>query len=308
MTPSTQPHDGKQAVRAWLQQRRGAQLPPPAPAALRHLFGHDAPPAAPDDCGDDALAAAGLALARSGGLSAITIDRLAGRLRIGHTASLQARGAAALQLLAAACHEREYFAQVVWRAHEAPPGLARLHRMFEGAADRIATDGAYSPFADPPAATFQRLSGEVVAALELGRSRWRSALLGELRAAQASGELLAHADYPALLEKLAALLHDMRRDRHQASAEALAERACAGMEGLLARHRAAPATVTAPVTANANGNAAMTPAAAASTSAWASASTPLSRIVRQARPPRAPLSFHWPDWLMAGAPYGEVAP
>lgn len=277
-------HGGKEAVRAWLQQRRAAQLPPPAPADLRHLFNGRTPRAGPPAHGvsEEALAMAGLAIARRGGLCAITITGLAAELCASRTTTyLLARSVATAQLLAATCYELDFNTRVVWRAHEDPPGLARLRRMFESAAQWIAADGVFSPYADPAAITYARLPDKVVAALELGRSRWRSALLGELRAAQGRAELSADCDGPVLLNTLMALLSDIRRDRRDADADALAERACAAMEGLLARHRPAPA-------------------AAAAAAAGRSASRPL-------RPPRDAMPFSWPDWLMAGAPYGKEA-
>lgn len=277
MDAATETPGGQEAVRTWLQQRRGAQLPPPAPADLRHLFnqaGKAGQPAARDGSSTEALAAAALAIARDDGLAAVTMVRLAAQLRASKTATYwQARSVAATQLLAATVYECHYHAQVVWCAHEDPPGMARLRRMFENAARWIAADGAFSPFADPAATTYHRLPDKVVAALELGRSRWRCALLGELRAAQAGGQLAPDHDSHAMFNALSALLHDIRRDRHETDAEARAERACAGMEGLLARHQ--PALVR---TAS-----------------------------RSSHTPRPAMPFHWPAWLMAGAPYGGVA-
>lgn len=285
-TPASTPAPGgKEAVRAWLQQRRGVQSPPPAPADLRHLFDGAAQRSKQESSATGTQAKAALAIARRSGLSSITMARLAEEMHASRTATyLQVRSVAAAQLLAADWYEREYHAAVVWRAHEDPPGMPRLRRMFEGAARWIAADGAFSPYADPSATVYHRLPDKVVAALELGRSRWRSALLGELRAAQARGELAADSDCLVLLNALAALLHDIRRGRQGADADALAERACGGMEGLLARHSRAPARPARTVfTTGAPGT-----------------------TVRRLRPAPCAVHFHWPDWLMAGAPYNAV--
>jgi hypothetical protein len=196
---------GKTAIRLWLLQRRSARLPLPPiteiKARLRALD-HDAGEQDSSRAWRQRMVDTGLALARAGGMQAVSIPAVARRMRLDAYHVEAAMGSLrALQSAVAAELREELTARL---RTPGLTGLAALRAVFLNGADHLLNHPGIP------------LDGHDACSRELQRycdaigARWRHALVNAVGGARLTGQMAQVDSARALAEQLLAELRDLR--------------------------------------------------------------------------------------------------